>query len=100
MDHAVLTEGEEKMAGRIAVKIPKDHIGGNFEWEEKPGCCDLMTAAIETSKFVFVSNVMVAGQNSFYMQPVCADGELADEGGFPIYYCPWCGHQLDGKKKR
>ena len=88
------------MSGRFPVNIPKDHIGGNFEWAEKPACCDLMTDAIEASKFVFVSNVTIGDRNSFYVQLVCADGELADEGGFPIYYCPWCGGALEGRKRR
>lgn len=88
------------MAGRIALDIPEDHVGGNFEWDEKPECCDLMAEAIDTVKCVFVSNVSIGDQNSFYMQLVCADGELADESGFPIYYCPWCGSSLHGKKKR
>lgn len=88
------------MGDDVRGKPPRGHIGGSFRWEEKPACCDLLVAAVEDYKFVFVSDVVVGEHNSFYMLPLADDGTLIDEGGFPIHFCPWCGSRLMGKKKK
>lgn len=82
-----------------AITPPREHIGGNFEWDQKPTCCDLLIAAVDEYRFVFVSDVTVGKENSFYMMPLADNGEVIDEGGFPIHFCPWCGNRLHGKKK-
>jgi len=37
---------------------PKDHVGGNFDWDEKPACCDLFVAAVDdTGSFSFLTSL-------------------------------------------
>ncbi|PBB31176.1 hypothetical protein [Mesorhizobium sp. WSM3868] len=77
----------------------KDHIGGNFEWDVAPSCCDLLRGAVDEEKFIFVSNFASKGSNSFYMMPVTSDGYFARESGVTINHCPWCETKISGTKK-
>lgn len=89
------------MSDRINVSQNTDHIGGNFEWEREPSCCSLLKAAVDEDRFIFVSNFVdgAAGPNTFYMFPVDADGYLVRSNGVVISYCPWCGTEINARKR-
>jgi hypothetical protein len=87
------------MADKLNINLKADHIGGGFEWEREPRCCDLFRDAVEENKIVFVSNFSDSGNNLFYMMPVDADGELFKGDGVGISFCPWCGTKITGHKK-
>lgn len=76
-----------------------DHIGGNFEWEFAPSCCDLLKDAVDAEKFIFVGNFTENKWNSCYMMPLSSDGELVRSDGIAISYCPWCGEKITVRKK-
>ncbi|MER9373660.1 hypothetical protein [Mesorhizobium sp. M0491] len=87
------------MANRIDVDQNKDHIGGNFDWDVAPSCCDLLKDAVDEEKFIFVSNFVSEESNTFYMLPVTNEGRFARDTGITISFCPWCGTKIVGKKK-
>lgn len=79
--------------------INDDHVGGYFEWDVEPECkCGLLKGAVEEG-FVFVSNITSGGFNSFYMMPLITDGSPARDDGVAISHCPWCGDQIQGRKR-
>ena len=88
------------MAQSMELGLKPDHVGGGFEWEREP-CCDLLKAAVDEERFVFVSNVVESrnGPNSFYIMTLDADGHLARSDGLTIGYCPWCGTKIDARKR-
>lgn len=84
---------------RIDLGLKHDHVGGGFEWEREP-CCDLLKAAVDDERFVFVSNFVGGPEksNSFYIMALDADGGLARSNGLAIAHCPWCGAQINARK--
>ena len=87
------------MANRMEIGQVADHIGGNFEWEVAPACCDLLKDAVDEEKFVFVSNFTDGGKNAFYMMPVTSEGYFARDNGITISHCPWCGTKISARKQ-
>ncbi|RVD64208.1 hypothetical protein [Mesorhizobium sp. M7A.F.Ca.ET.027.03.2.1] len=87
------------MANRMEFDQNEDHIGGNFEWDVAPSCCDLLKDAVDEEKFIFVSNFASKESNSFYMMPVTSEGYFARESGVSISHCPWCGKKIVATKK-
>lgn len=84
---------------QIDLGLKPDHVGGGFEWEREP-CCDLLKAAVDEERFVFVSNFVggLEKANSFYIMTLDADGRLARSDGLTISYCPWCGTKINARK--
>lgn len=82
----------------VHVDQQPNHIGGNFEWEIPPSCCDLLRAAIDEERFVFVSNFTEGGYNMTYILPVTADAYLARSDGVSLAFCPWCGTKIALRK--
>lgn len=87
------------MPQRIDVDQNADHVGGTFEWEVPPQCCEMLPAAVDDEKFIFVSNFTSQGGNSFYMLPITESGYLARTDGIPISHCPWCGAKINARKR-
>lgn len=87
------------MSQHIEVDQNADHVGGAFEWETPPQCCEMLPAAVDDEQFIFVSNFTSGGASNFYMLPVTASGYLARENGIAISHCPWCGTKITAKKR-
>ena len=83
------------------MSVNPDHVGGNFQWAKPPSCCDLLPAAIEDRKFIFVSNTVDLNGNSVvYMNPTEPDGSIASSKGIALNHCPFCGTKVQIRKKK
>jgi len=89
------------MSDRVKIEQNEDHVGGKFTWEREPSCCSRLKAAVDEDHFIFVSNSVDGdeGSNQFYMMPVDAEGYLVRSNGVQIVNCPWCGADIDARKK-
>lgn len=83
-----------------ALGLIENHVAGRFEWEVEPTCsCGRLIEAVNDS-YVFVSNFIGDGGNTFYIRPLQADGGQPHHGdGVPIKFCPWCGDSIRGRKR-
>jgi hypothetical protein len=87
----------------IDLGLNRDHVGGTFEWDCEPSCCDMFKDAVDGEKFVFVSNFVSGPEdhksNNLYIMTLAHDGEFARSDGISISFCPWCVAKADGFKK-